>query len=628
MRVFTTLSLGLAAFAHASSALAHSFTYNTTSFLLNGEPFQIIGGQMDPQRVPWQYWKQRLAMACAMGLNTIFGYVYWNNIEDQPGVYHTNGNNDIYAYAQEAHEAGLQVVLRVGPYICGEHEWGGFPAWLNNIDNMTVRSKNPQFLDRTQSWLNWLADWLRPMMISNGGPIIMVQIENEYGFYSDDHSYTDALAAQFKASFAGSGVVVYTNDGSSQSSLQAGSIPGVLAEIDGTTPLPSFQSRSSYLNVSSQGPNLDGEYYITWIDKWDPYAAHESDVNNTQAIENAQSILKSTVTSGDSFSIYMFNGGTNFGFQSGSDFGNGTEPVTTSYDYGAPLDESGRPNDIYYALRQTLGPFSRHLPDAPHIEPMISIPQIDVEPSFYLFDGLPTPQHMNSPTNMEALGQWYGFTLYRTNVNESYSGLLQPGVAAKDRIIVYVNGVRQGVFDSRYPNNAQQNLSVTLNSGDVLDVLNENMGRVNFGSDIPYQTKGIFGDVTVGGNTLTGWDVYTLPLDRGMAEPSRASTPTNISSSSSPIFYTGTFDLHTISDTWLELPGWTKGVIWVNGNNLGRYWTIGPQQSYYLPGVWMQERDNVIQILNLEPTGQEGTVSGVTWRSWFNNPDPDAPPGE
>jgi hypothetical protein len=624
MRISGALSLTLAAFAHIRSALGSSFGYNATSFLLNGEPFQIIGGQMDAQRIPWQYWDQRFAMARAMGLNTIFTYVYWNLIEDQPGEYITNGSNNLYAYAQDAQNAGIQIVLRVGPYICGEHEWGGFPAWLNNIDNMTVRSNNPQFLDRTQSWLSWLGNWLSPMMVGNGGPIIMVQIENEYGFYSDDHTYTDALAAQFKASFGG-GVVFYTNDGGSQGALQAGAIPNVLAEIDGTTPLSSFQSRSSYLDPSSQGPNLDGEYYITWLDWWSPTYQHQSDVGNAQAISTAQSTLQSVLTSGDSFSIYMFHGGTNWGFQSGSDYGNGTEPVTTSYDYGAPLDETGRPTDIYTALRETLSPFSTDVPDVPDVQPMISIPSIDVKPSFSLFDGLPAPQTMDSPMNMEYLNQWYGFTLYRHTATASSSGLLQPGVAAKDRIIVYVNGVRQGVFDSMYPNDQQQKVSITLNSGDVLDLLNENMGRVNFGGDIPYQTKGIFGNVAVGGTTLTGWDVYTLPLDNGMAQPSGAQAPSNISSSSSPIFYTGSFDLSTVSDTFLELPGWTKGVIWVNGNNLGRFWTIGPQQSYYLPGVYMQESGNVVQILNLEPTGQEGTVSGVTDRTWANNPDPDAP---
>ncbi|RAO67702.1 uncharacterized protein BHQ10_003714 [Talaromyces amestolkiae] len=323
--------------------------------------------------------------------------------------------------------------------------------------------------------------------------------------------------------------------------------------------------------------------------------------------------------------IYTFNGGTNFGFQSGSDFGSGTQPVTTSYDYGAPLDESGRHNDIYYALRETLGPFSSDLPDVPSIAPMIAIPSVDVKPAFYLFDGLPSPYSMESPINMEALGQWYGFTLYRTTVNSSYSGTLQPGIAAKDRIIVYVNGERKGVFDSMYPNGSQQVITLNLKSGDVLDLLNENMGRVNFGPDIPYQTKGIFGDVTVGGSTLAGWNVYTLPLDKGMAPPPQARVPTNISPSSSPIFYTGTFDLPTVSDTWIELPEWIKGVVWINGNNLGRFWTIGPQQSLYAPGAWMQKKGNVIQILNLEPTGREGTVSGVSSRSWFNNPDPDAP---
>ena len=612
-------ALALMAFVQIRSALGSSFSYNATNFLLNGEPFQIIGGQMDAQRVPWQYWSQRFAMARAMGLNTIFTYVYWNLIEDQPDQYITDGSNNIYAYVQDAQRAGLQVVLRVGPYICGEHEWGGFPAWLNNIENMTVRSNNPQFLDRTQSWLSWLGNWLSPMMIGNGGPIIMVQIENEYGFYSDDHSYTDALAAQFRDSFD-SGVVFYTNDGGSE--LHAGAIPNVLAEIDGSP--DSFQDRSG-LDSSNQGPNLDGEYYITWMDYWGPTYQHHTDVGNAQEISDIQSELQKVLVNGDSFSIYMFHGGTNWGFHSGSDYGTSTQPITTSYDYGAPLDETGRPTDIYNALRQTLRNFSADVPDVPVIQPMITIPSINMQPSFFLFDGLPAPRTMDSPMNMEFLGQWYGFTLYRHIANASYSGLLQPGVAAKDRVIVYVNGVRQGVFDSMYSNSQQQKVSIILKSGDILDLLNENMGRVKYGGAIPWQTKGILGDVTVGGMTLTGWDMYTLPLDRGMVMPSSARSPRNISSLSSPIFYTATFDLPTVSDTFLELPGWIKGVIWVNGKNLGRFWIVGPQQSYYLPGIWLREKNNFIQILNLEPTGKEGMVIGVINRTWANNPDPDAP---
>ncbi|QKX53673.1 uncharacterized protein TRUGW13939_00753 [Talaromyces rugulosus] len=606
----------LAALASVQPSLGANFTYNDTDFLLNGEPFKIIGGQMDAQRVPWQEWDSRLAFARAMGLNTISTYVYWNQIEDQPGQYITNGSNNFAAYAEKAQDAGLQVVLRVGPYICGEHEWGGFPAWLNNIDNMTVRSNNPQFLERTQSWLNWLGDWLDPLMINNGGPIIMVQVENEYGFYDSDHTYTSALAAQFESAFTG-GAILYTNDG--PDALEAGAIPNILAETDGST----IDGPKARAKDGMKGPNMDGEYYITWLDQWGQ--PHQSIVGNTERIASIQADLAAALDNNTSFSLYMFNGGTNFGFQNGADWGNSTLPITTSYDYGAPLDESGRPTDIYYALREALGNYTSDLPDVPDIDPMINISSIDVKPAFYLFDALPTPQTMDTPVNMEQLNQWYGFTLYRYNVSDSVSGLLTPGVAAKDRIIVYVNGERQGVIDSLYPAGEQQNVTLDLKAGDTLDLLSENLGRINFGSLITSQTKGVIGDVKVSDTVLSGWDVYTLPLESGLDKPSGASAPGNVSSADSPIFYTGTFDVSTPGDTFLELPGWTKGVIWVNGNNLGRFWTIGPQQSYFLPGAWLEKTKNTILILNLEPSGSEGTVNGVTNRTWAVQPDPDAP---
>ncbi|MCJ1475158.1 hypothetical protein MMC13_003818 [Lambiella insularis] len=601
-------------------AAAGSFGYNATSFLLNGEPYQIIGGQIDPQRVPWQYWPQRLSMARAMGLNTVFSYIYWNELEPTQGQYSTDVNNNIYAFLQDAQAAGLQVVLRVGPFICGEHEWGGFPAWLNNIPNMVVRSNNGPFLDAVQSYISWLGNWIGPLMVTNGGPVLMVQVENEYGFYGGDHTYTAALAKIFNSSFP---VPLYTNDGSSQGALQAGQIPNVLAEIDGGP--NGFPARAQYLEASSAGPNLDGEYYITWLDQWASNNTHQSDQGNTAKISSVQSDLSWTLSNGDSFSIYMFHGGTNWGFQNGADYNSATKPITTSYDYGAPLDESGRTTDIYDALRTTLSSFqpAGSVPDVPKQQPMIEIPSITVEPYLSLFDALPSPVSSSSPMNMEALGQWYGFTLYRTTISSAVSGVLQPGVAAKDRVIVYVNGERVGVFDSIYE--TQQVVALSLHPGDVLDLFNENLGRVNFGPDITSQTKGVFGEVTVGGTGLYNWDMYTFPLDIAPTAPQGVNPPSSVSSTSGPVFYSGSFDLATVSDTWLELPGWTKGVVYVNGWNLGRYWTIGPQQSYYMPGCYLQGTGNVIQVLALEPTGKEGALRGVTTRTWGNNPDPDAP---
>ncbi|KAH8692766.1 putative beta-calactosidase [Talaromyces proteolyticus] len=599
-----------------------NFTYDQKSFYLNGEPFQIIGGQMDAQRVPWQSWPSRFSYARAMGLNTIFTYVYWNLIEDQPGQYITNGSNNIYAYVQQAQEAGLQVVLRVGPYICGERDWGGFPAWLNNVGDMTVRSNNDAFLNQTQSWLSWLGNWLNPLAIGNGGPVIMAQIENEYGFYGSDHTYTGALSSQFNSTFDSS-IVFYTNDGPS-SALQSGEIPYVLAETDGSV-YDMLTARPQYVQASSQGPNLDGEYYIAGTDQWGVNNTHASFSGQPDRIKSIQADLSGALANGSSFSIYMFHGGTNFGFSNGAYWNNDrTNPITTSYDYGAPLDETGRPTDIYYALRDSLKPYAKNITSVPDVLPLVSIPSINVQPSFYLFDGLPDPLQMDQLKNIEQLNQWYGYTLYRHVANSTLSGLLNLNYGPKDRVIVYINGQRKGVLDSIYPRDQQQNITLTLYEGDILDLLNENLGRIHFGSDITSQTKGVFGDITVGNDEISGWNVYTLPLDEMPTPSVDAQSPVAVSNSSTPIIYTGSFDLTTVGDTFLELPQWTKGVIWVNGNNLGRFWTIGPQQSYYLPGVWLQETNNTIQILNLEPTGLEGTVVGVTNRTWASHPDPDA----
>ncbi|KAI0811284.1 putative beta-calactosidase [Xylaria sp. FL0064] len=521
------LSLALAAATAAVPSLAaNSFGYDGAKFLLNGETYQILGGQIDPQRVPWQLWDSRLAMARAMGLNPVFSYLYWDQIEPAQGKHVTDGNNNIAAWVQKAEQQGLHVVLRVGPYICGEHEWGGFPSWLSTISNMTVRSNNPQFLDATKSYLDFLGSWLRHIS----------RVENEYGFYSNDHSYTNALADLFKDAFPG--VQLYTNDGSGQA-IRDGSIPGV----------------------------LDGEYYVTWIDQWASNHTHQADSGNTEKIH--------------SFCIYMFHGGTKWGCQNGADFGDAYEPVTTSYDYGAPLDESGRPNDIYHALRQTITSLVSGVPDVPSLPAVVGTDPITMTP---------------------------------------YTSLRAP-----DRALIYVNQQRVGLIDGTYVGpHVVSNLSLKAN--DQLDILVENLGRINFGGLIPDQRKGIVGNITIGDTVLTGFDQFTLPCDTPL-DFSDASPLESVSPSDPPVWYGGSFDMGTDdpSDTFLSLPGWVKGVVYVNGWNLGRYWTVGPQQQLYLPGVYLKNNNNTIAVLNLEPTGKEGPVQGIATRSWGNNPDPDAP---
>ena len=575
---------------------------------------------MDPQRIPYQYWPDRLYKARAMGLNTIFSYIFWDQLQPTPTTWDFTERNNVTEYFRLAQEAGLHVVLRAGPYVCGEHEWGGFPAWLSEIPGMIVRSNNSEFLAASKIYLDRLAEELRPVLITNGGPVIMAQIENEYGSYGTEHSYTQALAGMFAGAF---GITLYTNDGEYQQDIVGGQIPGILAETDGTPQL-GYTSRNQYASASSMGPYLDGEYYITWLDFWASNYTYETDVGDTSSIATTVSDLSWTLANGSSFSIYMFHGGTNWGFQNGADWSNALEPVITSYDYGAPLDESGAITDIYLALREMISGYVPNdtIPSLPAASTPIAIPSVSVTPAAALFDSLPASISSLNPKNMEALGQSHGFTLYRHHVTTSTQGILQPGDMPRDRLLIYVNQTRVGLIDSIYEVPSKVNLN--LQPGDVLDILVENMGRINYGSRIPDQRKGIVGNVTVGNTTLSGWNMYTLPMN----PPHTTSVPSAaipIDSTSGPVFYEGTFDVATISDTFLELQGWTKGVVWVNGVNLGRYWIVGPQQTLYLPGCYLKEKGNKITILALEPSGSQGTVQGITTRNWRNNPDPNTP---
>jgi beta-galactosidase GanA len=603
-----------------SKATSSSFTYNNSTFLLNGEPYQIIGGQMDPQRIPYQYWSDRLYKARAMGLNTIFSYIFWDQIQPTPTIWDFAGRNNVAEYFRLAQEVGLHVVLRAGPYVCGEHEWGGFPAWLSEVPGMVVRSNNSEFLAASKTYLNRLADELRPVLVTNGGPIIMAQIENEYGSYGAEHTYTQALADMFKDAF---GITLYTTDGEYEQDIVGGQIPDILAETDGTPQL-GYSSRNQYAFASSMGPYLDGEYYVTWLDFWASNYTYETYVGDASSIATILSDLSWTLGNGSSFSIYMFHGGTNWGFQNGADWSNALEPVITSYDYGAPLDESGTITDIYLALREMISGFVPNgtIPALPAASTPIAILPILVTPAAGLFDSLPASTSSPSPKNMEALGQSHGFTLYRHYVITSTQGILQPGDMPRDRLLIYVNQTRVGLIDSIYE--APNKVNLTLHPGDILDLLVENMGRINYGPRIPDQRKGIVGNVTVGNTILSGWNMYTLPMD----PPSIASVPgaaITTNSSAGPVFYKGTFNVENIGDTFLELQGWTKGAVWVNGINLGRYWIVGPQQTLYLPGCYLKERGNEIVILALEPSDNQGTVQGITTRNWGNNPDPDAP---
>lgn len=624
MRSISILA-SMAALLQAVTAADDPFTYDRNHFYLNGEIYQMRGGEMDPQRTPRVYWKDRLAMARAMGLNTIFSYVYWNNLEPTEGAWEYSGDNNITSFFEVAQEEGLNVILRPGPYICGEHEWGGFPAWLSEVPDMEVRTNNKPFLDASKSYLDRLAAELAPLSVTKGGPILMVQIENEYGSFGKDYDYKIALREMFKEAFD---VPFYTNDGGGKDYLIGGQIPGVLAETDGD-PKEGFAARDKYVtDPSSLGPQIDGEYYTTWIDTWGPNNEHQTKEGNPEAIKKVQEDIDWILSNNHSFSLFMFHGGSNWGFQNGALFLEQYAPVTSSYDYGAPLDESGRPTELFHALKKTISayiPDGETVPDIPEMDNLIEIPEFELKPSVAMFDSLPEAISQKTPTHMEAIGQSVGFILYRHKATADIKGALKAGDGPRDRVLVYVNDKRVGVIDATHETPNTVNLDIK--SGDVLDLLVENMGRVDYGPKLSEQRKGIVGKVSIGESELQDWQTYPMSLDQppkeGKGNSGAPDAPTG--KDSAPIFYTGTFKLDKLGDSYLELPGWTKGVVWVNGVNLGRYWIVGPQQSLYVPGCYLHDdKDNEVTVLALEPLPDANTAVGISTRKWGNNPDPDA----
>ncbi|KAH6627713.1 glycosyl hydrolases family 35-domain-containing protein [Chaetomium tenue] len=618
--------LGVGAWCLASAgafAAAGSFTWDRNNFYLNDAKYTIIGGQIDPQRVPREYWGQRLQMAKAMGLNTIFSYLYWQDIEPYPGQFDFTGMNDVAAWHQAIKDAGMKAVLRPGPYVCAERDWGGLPGWLNQIPNMKIRSNNAPFLNASAKYLAKVGEQLRDYLVTNDGPILLVQVENEYGYVGNDMNYKRALSDALFAAFPK--IKQYTNDGAS--ALKSGYLPGALSVVDGSGPKNGIPERDKAItDPTSLGPLMDGEVWITWFDTWGPKSGHAG-------AADASGDIDWMLSQGYHFSIYMFHGGTSFGFGGGSGGGspNPITPFTTSYDYGAVLDETGRPASTYSRMRSAI---AKHIPASsipaiPSLPPLQSIPSFPLTPFAPLF-----PTTTTTPTNpsdtplpMEALNQTFGLTLYTHTATTSSSGALTLTNGPRDRVIVYVNGARKGVLDGIYRRPATVN--VALQAGDVLGLLVENLGRVDNG--FTDQRKGVVGDVAVGGRVLRGgWGHVGFGLgfggpEGGVLPEGEGGDGVVVREGGEPVWYKGVFangKEGMAADTFLELPGGVKGVVFVNGHNLGRYWTIGPQQQLFVPGAWLKETNEVL-VLELEPKPGDRVARGLAVRTWGNNPDPD-----
>jgi beta-galactosidase len=568
------------------------FEIDGAQFRLDGRPFVIRSGEMHYPRIPRAAWRERMRMARAMGLNTVTTYAFWSQHEPEPGQWDFGGQNDLRAFVKTAAEEGLQVVLRPGPYVCAEVDFGGFPAWLLRTPGLRVRSPDPRYMAASARYFKRLAQEVGDLQSTRGGPILMLQLENEYGSFGRDHDYLRAVQAQLRE--AGFDAPLFTSDGGAERLFDGGTLPDVPAVVNfGGGADDAKASIEALAQWRPQGPRMAGEYWAGWFDHW-------GEAHHRQGFEEAARTVDWMLARGISFNLYMFHGGTSFGWLAGANYSakEPYQPDTTSYDYDAALDEAGRVTPKFLALREVI---ARHtaeaLPAVPASPKPQALPPFALRPAGALLESLGTLSHAQPARwvrPMEEFGQSYGYVLYRKRLNAAAKGELVID-EVRDQALVLADGRVIGRLDRRRGDKA---LAVDLPAGTQLDILVEAMGRIGFGARLVDEHKGITRAVRLDGEELLDWTVHTLALDGAALSRLPASTS---ESQSGPGFWRGTLNVAQPVDTFLDTRGWGKGQVWVNGHHLGRFWSIGPQQTLYLPASWLRPGANEVLVFTTEP---------------------------
>jgi beta-galactosidase len=590
------------------SQAKHTFKIADGNFIYDGKSIQIHSGEMHFARIPKAYWKQRLQMLRAMGMNAVATYVFWNHQEVSPGVWDfKTENRDIREFIRTAQQEGLMVILRPGPYACAEWEFGGYPWWLQNDKDLVIRSKNQKFLDSCKTYINQLMGQVKDLQITHGGPIIMIQAENEFGSYVAqrkdvplaDHKIYSAAIKELLLK-AGADVPLFTSDGDWL--FEGGVIKGALPTANGEGDTKNLKKLINRYN-DGKGPYMVAEYYPGWLDHW---GEKFEKVSEASVIKDLEKYLKDTV----SFNIYMAHGGTNFGFTSGANYDKEHEiqPDITSYDYDAPISEAGWVTPKFTAVRNLMKKYVAYsVPEVPAQIPVIQIPAIKLTKTADLL-GLAKNQEAvesDTPQTFEALNQGHGYVLYSRKFTQPISGTLNLE-GLRDYATIYVNGEKVGELN-RQSNKFSFPINIPFNAR--LDILVENLGRINYGGEIIHNLKGIISPVKIDDHEITGnWQMYKLPMDKMPALGADAKT--NVAGH--PTLYQGTFDVTKQGDTFLDMKNWGKGIVFINGINIGRYWKIGPQQTLYLPGCWLKKGSNTIVVLDQLNDTLQNEISSLT----------------
>ena len=557
------------------------------TFYLNGEPFQIISGAIHYFRIVPEYWKDRLEKLKAIGCNTVETYIPWNMHEPQKGHFHFDGMLDIEKFIQTAQDLGLYVILRPSPYICAEWEFGGLPAWLLAEDGMKLRVNYEPFLRHVYEYYDVLLKKIAAYQINFGGPVILMQIENEYGYYANDKDYLQLL----KNKMTESGVVVplVTSDGPFEANLKGGRLTGVLPTGNfGSKTEERFDELKKFTNG---GPLMCTEFWVGWFDHWGNGGHMRGDLE--QSVKDLDKMLEL-----GHVNIYMFEGGTNFGFMNGSNYYDELTPDVTSYDYDAVLTEDGQITEKYNRYKEVIQKY-REIPEVHfstkitrkaygtlHVQDKVSL--------FSVINDLSTPVSNSFPQSMEQLGQNYGYILYHSTLHTENR---------IDKIRLWEANDRANIFINKKPVKIlydcelleEQDLNIAFEQNSDFDILVENMGRVNFGPRMEHQRKGIAQCVQLDGHMHNHWLQYTLPLDNIEKVDFTKEYEKGL-----PGFYRFTLTVNEPADTFLAFDGWGKGCIFVNGFHIGRFWEIGPQKRLYIPAPLLKNGQNEIIVFETD----------------------------
>ena len=547
-------------------------------FTLDGKPFRILSGAMHYFRICPEYWEDRMQKLKSCGFNTLETYCCWNLHERKEGTFDFSGRLDLVKYIETAQKLGLYVILRPGPYICAEWDFGGLPAWLLR-DDIPLRCNDERFLRKLRPYLLKVFELARPLLCTNGGPILAMQVENEYGSYGDDRDYMAAVNRIYDE--GGIDCLRFTADGSLDWTLSGGTLPGLPAAVNfGSHAAENFRNLRSFRGGD---PLFCGEFWCGWFDHW--YEDH-----HTRTVEDIAAATRELLDTGASLNFYLFHGGTNFGFLNGANHTDGRYlPTVTSYDYGALLSECGDLTPAYHAVRKLLGadgPLT--VCDSPKTA-YGKVPLTERAGLLPQADRLAVPIRSPQPRTMEELGQDFGYTLFRTTLRGPFSEVSLDLGRVHDRALVFLDGKHIGTVER---SRRRDPMPLQLAAGETaeLEILVENMGRINYGSKL-LDKKGLLDGVRLGQRYHFGWEMLCLPMeDLSGLEWSDAAD--------GPQFLRGSLTIgEPPRDTFLKLDGFTKGFVLINGFNIGRFYNpAGPQKTLYIPAPLLRQGENEIIV--------------------------------